>query len=139
MSTVIVGESVRGNSAVVYLRVNQEMYISHNSTSFWISGAFLGQDLVVFKGTKAGKHIAGFGDRVHRLQIAAEELHAGLAGLAEFIEDLFVKNAEPKSLREAIKAAIEQAHDEGSEERAQRIRVSLGLEPSYTQDLRLLE
>ena len=113
---IVIGRGEQGNSAVLVRDLTGGCYISQNRDSYWISGCYLGLNLVIFKNHSEGIRLT--------LMLAKR---ANDDTVCEYLTKLVLKHAGVVRLRAAIDTAIQNAFDEGSEHRAELLRSALGL------------
>ena len=113
---VIIGEGNRGNSAVHIFAINGDHRISENRVSYWISDAYLGLGMTIFKDTKVGKKLFEMIEKEQPL----EEINS-------FLETTLLSKISAPKLKSAIDRSLRNSFDAGRESKAQEIRDALGL------------
>ena len=113
---IVIGKGGFLNSAwLVRDFVENPLYISANSVSFWISGAFLNSSLYVMKDTKEGliliDLIAGGSDKQ----------------VINFVETLVIENLTPTKLKAKIKESCKESFELGRAHQIALLRQAMGL------------
>lgn len=108
---IIIGSGNKGNSSVLALSLKSDASVSQNSISFWVSNAYLGQGLTIFKNTEEGLKLAEL-----------LKLNDPDSAVQEFLEDLVLKHLPGPQLKKAIKRAQQHAFLDGKRAKAREIR-----------------
>lgn len=113
---VIIGEGRRGCSATKVFAIKGDHSISENSTSYWISGLFLGLGMTVFKDTEEGATLG---------QLIKEGVH--IDSFKPWLDQLVLDRVSRGRLKAAITNAITDAYRRGSDDRVKKIKAALGV------------
>jgi hypothetical protein len=112
----IIGTGHKGVSAVRVLDIEGDHSISQNSVSYWIGDLYLNTGIVIFKDTPEGRELAGFvKDKVH------------IDKIKPLLDSLVLQHINKDHLKGLIDQALAKAFEEGSRDRADRIRSALGV------------
>lgn len=113
---IIIGEGSYGNSWTLVrdLRTNPSYYVSGNSSSFLINGAFLDTRLIILKNSDEGKKL---------YELVYHSDHA--SKVMDFIDGLVLKHINLEHAREAIENQVYNAYEAGRVKQAQDIREAL--------------
>ena len=115
---IVIGEGDKGNSATIIRDMpSTRFHISHNQNSYWVSNAYLGTNLTIFKDSSVGNVIT------HLLKDKVSDL-----SLTEYFDNLVISHIDPKMLKRKVDALVKAAFDSGRAAQAQIIRDAL----SYT-------
>lgn len=113
---IIIGSGNKGHSAGLALSLKSNASVSQNTVSFWISNAYLGQGMTIFKNTEEGRKLAEL------LKLGDPD-----SAVQEFLEDLVLKHLPAPQLKEAITRMRQQAFLDGKRAKAAAIRQALEL------------
>lgn len=113
---VVIGKGHSGNSAIRVFSISGEHGISHNSSSFWISDAYLDIGMTIMKDTPEGKKLSRFIDEKFEYAI-----------IEPWLKGLVLKRVDPERLVNAVQNAIDSAYIDGSLHAQNTIREALGL------------
>jgi hypothetical protein len=84
--------------------------------SFWISGAYLGLDMTVYRDTDDGRRL----DEM----ITAKSSEADIR---VFVEDVLLSHVHPVKLKMAVSRALDAAHETGKRAARTQMRRALGI------------
>ncbi len=113
---IIIGEGNKGNSAITVFDIPGKHSISENSVSYWISDAFMGIGMTIFKDTAEGM----------RLQKMIEDKRKPQA-ILDWIAALAMKNADIKMIKQKLRERDLEQFKMGQESKAKEMRKVLGL------------
>lgn len=120
---VVIGDGEKLSSAAHISGLTGSVRVSQNRSAYWVSDAYLGLGMTVYKDTPEGKELARMiqnakGEPADSVQTQRVEF---------YIADLVLTHAKGSTVQRAIDDAINDAYRRGGEDRAKRIRDSLGV------------
>lgn len=113
---VVVGTGPRGVSAMKVDGPAGEVGVSANKVSFWISGAYLGLDMTVYRDTDDGRRL----DEM----ITAKSSEADIR---VFVEDVLLSHVHPVKLKMAVSRALDAVYEKGKRAAQTQMRRALGI------------
>ncbi len=111
---VIIGQGVKGTSAIHVFELKGKHGISHNYSSYWISNLIFGCRMVIFKDTNEGKFLTNMIER-----------QAPLDSILEWLNHTLLKNMDPAKIMQAVVVERSEAYEHGRSDKAAEIREAL--------------
>lgn len=111
---VIIGQGIKGTTAIHVFELKGEHHISHNYSSYWISNLIFDCHMVIFKDTNEGKLLTNMIER-----------HVPLDSILEWLNHTLLKNMDPAKIMQAVALERAEAYGEGRRDKAQEIRAAL--------------
>ncbi len=113
---VIIGKGRTSGSAIKVFKISGDHGISENRKEYWISELFLNCSMTISKDSDEGETLKTMIDREDTLE-----------SILDYLNRILLKFINQDKLRMRIDEAIKSAYQEGSRDRVQIIRESLGI------------
>jgi hypothetical protein len=113
---VIIGNGDKGNSAYKVFAVSGNHSISENSVSYWISNAFLGMGMTIFKDTVEGRKLTRM-----------IETKKSLNSINKWLARLCFSHAKYETILKRIEEVREESYRKGREDKSNEIKRALGI------------
>lgn len=125
MYDITIGKGEKVHSWVIlkymYDGEGYKVGVSHNSTSFLITGLVLGFGVLVYKDTTVGKRIEEIKDLPEKYRTKAE------AKIVKILNKELFKRIPVEIILRKIKKETNEAYDKGAKDTRQKIREALGV------------
>lgn len=116
LNSVTIGSGEHYATSILLLSIVGNKTIYHNKASYTIHDLCLGFEMIIFKDTEEGGHLANM--------IVSG---AGLQEILEFLNHTLILNLHPSKLMKAVDATIEESFEKGRKAKEAEIRSALGL------------
>ena len=117
---VIIGTGKKTHSAIRVFSITGEHSISENSQSFWISDAYLGIGMTIFKDSPEGMELEKY-----------SKAGLDISDISSLLEDWVLKYADKNMLKDAICRATMIAYSNGEKDNQTKVREALGILGSH--------
>ncbi len=114
---IIIGKGSKGANAWLALNMLNGGTITQNGTSYWVSDAYLGTGLTIFKDTAEGQ----------RLTKLLELKTMRARKVENFMDALVIKHLKPTQLKRKISEVQSASYERGIKDQRTIMRAALGL------------
>lgn len=115
---IIIGSGTRHNTAYREYSSKSGMHISSNASAYWISDAYLGLGLTVYKTTDVGRALEKL---LHTVNATTSRK------VEKLVEDAVITYATRKQLKQAIARAVADGFENGRRHQQDVVRAALGM------------